>query len=281
MAYVEHAGARIHWSSLGKGEPLVLVMGLGCTSAMWFRLAPKLARRHRVILLDNRGVGLTEARHFVVHRVSTMAADVAAVLDAAGEASAHVLGLSMGGMIAQQFAIDFPERVRSLVLMATNCGGAHAVLAERSVWQLLFTKDDLSPEDSLAAMRPFTYAHATPDEVIEEDNLVRLADHPTRRGYQAQLYGLMGWSSYHRLPGLRCPTLVIHGVEDRLIPLANAHVLAARIPGATLVEIEGASHWVHSDQTARTVEVVQAFLGARGTRTPGHPARPGAPPFPA
>ena len=128
MAFVEHEGARIHWSSLGRGEPLVLIMGLGCTSAMWFRLAPRLARRHRVILLDNRGVGQTEVQHFVVHRVSTMAADVAAVIDAAGERSAHILGLSMGGMIAQQFAIDFPDKVRSLTLMATNCGGPHAVL---------------------------------------------------------------------------------------------------------------------------------------------------------
>jgi 3-oxoadipate enol-lactonase len=265
MAFVDHADARIHWRSLGKGEPLVLIMGLGCTSAMWFRLAPRLAKRHRVILLDNRGVGQTEARHALVHRVSTMAADVAAVLDAAGEASAHVLGLSMGGMIAQQFAIDFPSRVRTLTLMATNCGGAHAVLAQQHIWQLLFSKGDASPEDSLAAMRPFTYASGTPDEVVEEDNLVRLAHYPTLRGYQAQLYGLMGWSSYYQLPRLRCPTLLLHGTQDKLIPPANAHLLAARIPGAKLIEMAGASHWLHSDQTARTVEAVLAFIGQIGS----------------
>ena len=263
MAFVEHDGARIHWSTLGKGEPLVLIMGLGCTSAMWFRLAPRLAKRHRVILLDNRGVGQTEVRHFVVHRVSTMAADVAAVLDAAGEASAHVLGLSMGGMIAQQFAIDFSDRVRTLTLMATNCGGAHAVLPERHVWQLLFSKGEKSPEDNLAAMRPYTYASATPDDVIEQDNLVRLADYPTQRGYQAQLYGLMGWTSYYKLPRLRCPALLLHGAQDRLIPPDNARILAERIAGAALVQIEGASHWLHSDQTVRIADEVQAFIGQR------------------
>ncbi len=84
MPWVDHDGARIHWNALGEGEPLVLIMGLGCSSAMWFRIAPRLARSHRVILLDNRGAGQTEVKHFVVHRVSTMAADVAAVLDAAG-----------------------------------------------------------------------------------------------------------------------------------------------------------------------------------------------------
>jgi 3-oxoadipate enol-lactonase len=260
MAFVEHDGARIHWSSLGRGEPLVMIMGLGCTSAMWFRLAPRLAKRHRVILLDNRGVGQTEVRSFVVHRVSTMAADVAAVIDAAGERSAHVLGLSMGGMIAQQFAIDFPDRVRSLTLMATNCGGAHAVLAERQVWELLFSKGKSAPEDDLEAMRPYTYAAATPAAVIDEDHLVRLADFPTLRGYQAQLYGLMGWSSYSRLPRLSCPTLVLHGQEDRLIPPVNARILSERIAGATLVEFEAASHWLHSDQPARTAEAVQDFI---------------------
>ena len=261
MAFVEHDGARIHWSVLGEGEPLVMIMGLGCSSALWFRLAPRLARRHRVILLDNRGAGLTEVAHFVVHRVSTMAADVAAVLDAAGAPSAHVLGLSMGGMIAQQFALDFPARVRSLTLMATNCGGAHAVLAEGRVWRLLFSRGEVSPEDSLAAMRPYTYASATPDSVIEEDSLVRLANYPTLRGYQAQLYGLIGWSSYSRLPSLRCPTLVIHGREDRLIPPRNGRLLAARIPGAELLEFDAASHWIHSDQPQRTAGAVEAFIG--------------------
>lgn len=268
MPFVERDGAQIHWSSLEPtgprgpqpGDPVVLIMGLGCTSAMWFRLAPLLARQHRVILLDNRGVGRTEVRHAVVHRVTTMAADVAAVLDAAGAPRAHIVGLSMGGMIAQQFAIDFAPRVRSLTLMATHCGGAHAVLAERHVWQMLFRKGEQSPEAALTAMRPYTYARNTPDEVIAADQLVRLTSYPTLRGYQAQLYGLMGWSSYHHLPRLRCPTLVLHGLEDRLIPPDNARTLARRIAGARLVEMPAASHWLHSDQPERTAAEVLTFL---------------------
>ena len=260
MAFVENDGARIHWHALGKGEPLVMLMGLGCSSAMWFRLAPRLAKRFRVILLDNRGVGLTSVQHFVVHRVSTMASDVAAVLDAAGEASAHVFGLSMGGMIAQEFALEHPARVRSLMLAASHCGGAHAILAESKVWRLLFSKGDMSPEDSLRAMQPYTYARHTPASVIEEDSLVRLANYPTLRGYQAQLYGLMGWSSHSRLPHLQCRTLVLHGVEDQLIPPQNGCLLAQRIPGAELIALDQASHWIHTDQTDRTVEAVQAFI---------------------
>lgn len=262
MAFVEHDGARIHWHALGKGEPLVLIMGLGCCSTMWFRLAPRLARRHRVIMLDNRGAGQTQVQFGLVHRVRTMAADVGAVLDAAGESSAHVLGLSMGGMIAQEFALDFPARLRSLMLLATNCGGAFAILPQTHVWQLLFTAANVSPEQALESLRPYTYAESTPTERIDEDSVVRLANYPSLRGYQAQLYGLIGWSSYLRLAQLERPTLIMHGKQDKLIPPENGRVLASRIVDSTLVELDDASHWLHTDQPERTVKVVQEFVAA-------------------
>ncbi|MBL8340880.1 MAG: alpha/beta hydrolase [Rubrivivax sp.] len=268
MPTVQHQGARIHWEALGQGEPLVLVMGLGCSSAMWFRLAPRLARHFRVIVLDNRGVGRTEVEHFVVHRVATMAADVAAVIEAAGYRSAHVLGISMGGMIAQQLVIDRPQWVRTLTLLATNCGGPHAVLAPAPVWQLLFDKTDMPPREALECMRPFTYARATPAERIEEDHVVRLAQVPSARGYKAQLYGLLGWTSYFGLQRIERPTLVVHGTEDGLIPPANGRVLARRIRGATLVELADASHWIHTDQPERTAEVVRDFIAGRSCASP-------------
>jgi 3-oxoadipate enol-lactonase len=260
MAFVERSGARIYWHALGKGEPLVLIMGLGCSSSMWFRLTPRLAKRNRVIMLDNRGVGRTEAPYFLVHQVTTMARDVVAVLEAAGESSAHIMGLSMGGMIAQQLAIDHPQTVRSMILAATNCGGSRAILAEEKVWRLLFSKGELAPEEALRAMQPYTYAANTPRSLIEEDILVRLANYPTLRGYQAQLYGLMGWTSYTGLSEVRARTLVLHGEEDQLIPPQNGRLLADRIPDAKLIEIENASHWLHTDQLDRIVAAVQAFI---------------------
>jgi 3-oxoadipate enol-lactonase len=275
MAKVENAGARIYWHSVGQGEPLVLIMGLGCSSAMWFRLAPLLARHYRVIMLDNRGVGRTEVDHFVVHRVSTMASDVVAVLAAAGEANAHVLGLSMGGMIAQQLALDHPQCVRSLMLAATNCGGPHAVLAEREVWRLMFSKTSMDPNEALAAMQPYTYAKATPQSRVDEDSVVRLAAYPSTRGYQAQLYGLMGWSSHGRLGQLRVPTLVLHGKEDLLIPPVNGRNLTRWIPHARLVELENASHWIHSDQPEAVARVVRKFItDPKGPLTHEQPAKP-------
>ncbi len=260
MPFVGHNGARIHWDSLGQGEPVVLIMGLGCSSAMWFRIAPQLAKHHRVILLDNRGSGQTHVAHYVVHRVQHMADDVAAVLDAAGEFDAHIIGFSMGGMIAQQFALDHPRRVRSLALLGTHSGGPWATQAEPRVRQLLFDKATMSAEASLHAMRPHTYARDTPDALFDEDALVRMTNQPSARDYQAQLYALIGWSVYQELPRLACPTLVMHGLQDALIPPANARRTAGRIPGAELIELPDASHWLMTDQNAKVIAALREHI---------------------
>jgi 3-oxoadipate enol-lactonase len=260
MAFIDNGSARIHWSSVGKGPPLLLLMGLGCCSAMWFRLAPLLARDFRVILMDNRGMGHTSVPYGLVHRVPDMASDVAAVLDAAGEPTCHLAGFSMGGMIAQEFALSYPKRLRSLTLMGTNCGGAHAVQAQQHVWQLLFNKSTLSPEEALALMRPHTYAAATDATLIAEDHLVRIANHPSKRDYEAQLFGLLRWTSFYRLPLIQCPTLVMHGLEDALIPPKNGHILSDNIPHAQLVELKNASHWLHSEQSERCALEIKNFV---------------------
>jgi 3-oxoadipate enol-lactonase len=260
MPFVGHNGARIHWDSLGQGEPVVLVMGLGCSSAMWFRVAPQLAKHHRVILLDNRGSGQTHVAHYVVHRVQHMADDIAAVLDAAGEFDAHIVGFSMGGMIAQQLALDHPRRVRSLALLGTHSGGPWATQAEPQVRRLLFDKATMSAEDSLHAMRPYTYARDTPDALFDEDALVRLANQPSARDYQAQLHALIGWSVYQHLPRLQCPTLVMHGLQDELIPPANARRTAERVPGAQLIELPDASHWLTTDQNAKVLAALRQHI---------------------
>jgi 3-oxoadipate enol-lactonase len=260
MPFALRDGASIHWTVLGRGDPVVLVMGLGCSSAMWFRVAPVLAKTHRVILIDNRGSGHTRAPLFVVHRVTAMASDIGAVLDAAGEDRAHVVGFSMGGMIAQQFAVDHPERVRSLVLLGTHCGVPWAVQAEAPVRRLLFDKAHMGPEESVRAMRPYTYAAQTPDRLFEEDAVVRLANLPSARNYQAQLHALIYWSVYLQLPALSVPALVMHGLQDQLIPPVNGRMLASRLRHASLIELPKASHWLMTDCNAECLEALADHL---------------------
>src|SRR6202044_1765574 len=129
MPFVENQDAKIYWDEQGSGEPLLLIEGLGYPSYMWHRTRPILAQTYRTIVLDNRGVGQSDVPPGV-YSIELMASDAAAVLDAAGVQRAHVFGVSMGGMIAQEFALQYPKRVLSLILGCTAAGGPHAGRAE-------------------------------------------------------------------------------------------------------------------------------------------------------
>src|ERR1700687_2452459 len=164
MSFVENLGARIHWDAEGSGAPLLLIMGLGWPSQAWYRSRPALSEKYRTIALDNRGVGRSEVPPGP-YSIAQMAADVAAVLNAARVNTAHIFGVSMGGMIAQEFALQYPKRVRSLILGCTAAGGPHAVRAEAAVTETLL-RQGMTPEESRAAITPFIYDCGTPLERI-------------------------------------------------------------------------------------------------------------------
>ncbi|HEV7858869.1 MAG TPA: alpha/beta fold hydrolase [Pyrinomonadaceae bacterium] len=258
MPYVTSDGAKIYWREEGTGEPLVLIMGLGCSSDLWHRTAPELSLKYRTILFDNRGVGRSDVPPGP-YSISTMAGDVAAVLDAAGVESAHVFGYSMGGMIAQELALQHPLRMRSLILGGTNCGGGHAVLAAPEVLNTLMARV-VDPVEAFWAMAPYLYDASTPRAKLEEDLEARGPTFPTLEGYLAQLQAVMGWESHDRLNSLKVPTLVIHGETDQLIPAQNAEILAKEIPGAKLIKIAGAGHILLTDKSQAANEAILSFL---------------------
>jgi len=259
MALVENQGARIYWDEQGQGASVLLIMGLGYTSHMWYRIRPVLAARYRTIALDNRGVGRSDVPAGP-YSIALMASDAAAVLDAAEIESAHVFGVSMGGMIAQEFALQYPSRVRSLMLGCTAAGGPTAVRAEPDATQMLMARDKMSPEQAAEAAVPFIYDSTTPRERIEEDILIRRPWFPRPEGYKAQLQGILAWEAYTRLPGIAAPTLVMHGERDRLVPPGNGKLVAERIPGANLVMIPHASHLFLTDQTEISHHAILQFL---------------------
>ena len=253
--------AAIWWDVTGHvgAPPVVLVMGLGYPAAMWFRQVPALAQRYRVLVVDNRGAGPTGDVVGAPYSVETMAGDVAAVLAAAGETSAHVVGISMGGIIAQELALSRPETVRSLALLATHSGLAHAVMNPEAI-ELLQKRAGMTTEEAAEASIPFNYAPATPRSLIEEDWAVRLPLACSVAGYIAQATGGVTWTSLDRLPELDVPTLVMHGELDALVPLANGELIAKTVPGARLEVIDGANHVLTTDKADVVNSLLLAWL---------------------
>ncbi|MCG6948060.1 MAG: alpha/beta hydrolase [Acidobacteria bacterium] len=259
MPFAHNGETRIFWREIGCGEPLLLIMGIGYTSDMWLHVEPGLSDHYRVIMFDNRGVGKSDTVPGP-HRIPTMAEDAAAVLDAADVETAHIFGLSMGGYIAQEFALNFPQRVRALVLGGASCGGENAVPARQEVWDVAQERLNMPPEDAVRALVPYIYDPSTPRERIEMDMKIRLRTYPSAESYVAQLEGILQWESFGRLGQLRAPTLVMHGEHDQLVPPENGRLLAEMIPGATLEMLPDASHMFTTDRPQETVSTVVRFL---------------------
>jgi 3-oxoadipate enol-lactonase len=267
MAFVENQGIKIYWDEQGQGAPILLIMGLGYPSSLWHRARPVLAQRYRTVAFDNRGVGLSDVPPGP-YSIATMASDAAAVLDAAGVSDAHIFGISMGGMIAQEFALQYPARTRSLILGCTSAGGPSAIRAERKVADILMARG-MTLEQAREAILPYVYDASTPREKIEEDLSLRRRWLPSLEGYMAQLQGILAWEAYSRIAQITVPTLVIHGESDALVPPGNGELIAARIPGSKLVLLEHASHLFLTDQTEVARKEILGFLSSREGGEPG------------
>lgn len=261
MAFLVNQGTKLYWDEQGKGDPVLLIMGLGYPSYLWHRMRPVLNERYRTIVLDNRGTGQSDAPSGP-YSIAQMASDAAATLDAAGIEKAHVFGLSMGGMIAQEFALQYPARVRSLILGCTAPGGPNAVRAEKQVTEILTSR--MPPEEAAIAIQPYIYDSATPRERIEEDMAIRRKWYPRPEGYWGQLQAIFTWEAYSRIDRITAPTLVIHGENDQLVPPGNGRLIAEKIPGAKLVMLPHASHLFPTDQQEVSKQIVLDFLLQQG-----------------
>lgn len=250
---------RIAWEERGSGFPLVLVQGLGYARWGWEPVADRLAEHYRVVLLDNRGIGESEAPPGP-YTAAEMAEDVVHVLDDAGIERAHVVGTSLGGMIVQELALSAPERVERLALVCTTPGGASAVPMPAVTMRLIAEAPALEP---LVALRRFVENALAPDPpagIVD-----RLLDHRIRtaqpiQAWLAQAAAAQTFDAWDRLPELALPTLVLHGTADVVVDPGNAGLLAERIPGAELELFPGCGHLLYWEQPERFVEVVGGFL---------------------
>lgn len=258
---VETDGTTLYWETAGSGEPVLLVMGLGMPATGWWRTIPVLAKRFRVIAFDNRGSGRS-GRPRGPYTLAQLVGDALAVLDAAGEETAHVYGISLGGMVAQELALRAPERVRSLVLGATTAGGAGHELPDAETVGFLRRRGSMPPEEGVWASIPYMYGPATLEhapERVAEDVEQRMRFTPDRDGYLAQLAAAWRHDTTARLDAIGMRTLVLHGNADRIVPIANGRRLAERLPAARFHELDGAGHLYMTD-APEADRVVLRFL---------------------
>lgn len=255
MPFTDATGARLHWDEAGSGSPVLLVMGAAYSSAMWYPAIPALAARHRVIWFDNRGTGGSEATE--VASISDMAGDARAVLDAAGVPAAHVYGVSLGGVVVQQLALESPERVLSLVLGCTGILDAAKPRAPK--WLDLRFR---LPKALVRVLgRRSSYGPACPPDRRAADEQVLAGERPQLTALLAQQAALRAYSvEASEVATLDVPALVLHGTADGVVKHAWGEELARVLPQGRLVSYEGAGHNYLVAAGERANEDVLAFL---------------------
>jgi pimeloyl-ACP methyl ester carboxylesterase len=254
---------QVYYEVHGEGFPLIMIMGLGGNIDWWDpRLIQELSKKFKLIILDNRGAGRTDisSRKYTI---KLFADDTVGLMGALGISRAHVLGISMGGMIAQELALNYPEKVEKLVLCSTLCGGAKAVPASQEVLgTLMADRSALSPEEIAKTVIPLilteSFIKKNPDFV--ELSLQQILRAPiSNEAFTRQVNAIMEFDTYERLSQIKVPTLVLHGKQDILIPPENGSILAKAIPNAKLVYLKNSAHGLVEDMD-KVISVLLDFL---------------------
>ena len=262
---VQANGQQLYYEIHGDGPPLVLVMGIGYDSSLWtLAQVPALSTQFRVVLVDNRDAGRSsKASH--PYRIADMADDVAGLLDALGIAQSHLLGLSMGGMIALEFALRHADRLDRLVLTGTGAAPARAAVDPIRIWSWVKANDATG---EVFGGQQFVSLFSTSflrNHQAVRDTADLLASNPypmTPQAYQRQADAYGQFDALDRLGAITAPTLVVVGEQDLLTPPWIAREVAAAIPGARFEVIrgDGTSHVVPIERPDDFNRLVSAFL---------------------
>jgi 3-oxoadipate enol-lactonase len=246
---------RIAHEVRGEGPPALLVQGLGYARWGWDPIAGPLARSFRVVTFDNRGIGDSD-KPPGPYTVRLLAEDAVGVLDELGIERAHIVGASLGGMVAQELAAGWPKRVDRLVLCCTTPGDGAYPMPEQSL-RLFAEAATLPPE--VALHRFVANALGVGGELVEKVYRRRLANPPDPVGWEAQAAAGLGFQGVD-LALVEAPTLVLHGTADNVVDVRNGELLAERIQGARLELLPGAGHLFFWERPERVVDLIRGFL---------------------
>jgi pimeloyl-ACP methyl ester carboxylesterase len=259
VALVDVGDIQLDYERTGSGPPLLLIMGMSGTALHWGEpLLQRLREDFDVIAYDHHGVGASTPLDGPI-TIAEMAGDAAGLLDALALDSAHVMGISMGGMIAQELALAHPERIRTLTLGCTYCGGEGSALAADEDLQRLVAA--LGSGDRERALRASWEINVSPEMAADAQAYARFHDIAERRAVAVpvimqQLQACLAHDTRERLPQLALPTLVVHGAADRLVPVQNGRLIASLIPAARLEVFDGVGHmfvWERPERSAGLV----------------------------
>lgn len=261
--FVKRDGIKLAYYLEGQGEPLLLVRGFASAASMWYTQVPLLSDHFQVITLDNRDTGNSD-RVEAPYTVLDMAGDVSALIEHLSLGPVHLLGISMGGMIAQQVALSRPDLVKSLILGCTTCNSGQGITVDPKVLELFATLPELSDEDNVRRSLPVFFSPETlaqRQDFIEEFVQKSLAQRPPLETFVRHRQAMRGFQVCDQLPRLTLPTLIQYGEADRLLPLFNAEELMGRIPQAQLKIYEGLGHLFFMEDPESFNKDVIAFIG--------------------
>jgi pimeloyl-ACP methyl ester carboxylesterase len=266
MALVQVGDVQLDVERSGSGAPLLLIMGMSGTALHWGEpFLSDLRADFDVIAYDHRGVGASSPLTGQV-TIPQMAQDAAGLLAALGIDSAHVMGISMGGMIAQELALARPEALLTLTLGCTYCGGEGSSLASPEVVMKL--TEAIMSGDRERAVRAGWETNVSESFAADPAAWGRFSEIAARRAVavpvvMAQAQAIASHDTSARLPSLRMPTLVIHGSDDQMLPVANGRMIASLIPGSRLELLEGVGHLFFWEEPARSAELVRELAAVR------------------
>ena len=253
----------IYYEVHGQGEPLLLISGLGANIGCWYAQIADFSKGYRTIIFDNRGAGYTDKPN-LPYSIRMFVDDAIGLLDKLGIPKAHILGASMGGMIAQEMSLNYPERVKSLTLCCTHCGGEKKVESPRDVYQAIIDNAGLTQEEIVRKNLPFLFTENFiknhPRDI--EKFVAIVLDYPRQplKAFNCQVEAILAHDTFENLSRIKTPTLILAARKDVLLPPRNSEILAGKIPSSKLIIFKNGGHLFNVEIADKFNRAVLEFL---------------------